>query len=122
MKFCAVINCMDGRVQIPVISYLKKRFQVDFVDTITEPGPNLILSEQKNTAAIESIVHRVKISVEMHKAVAVAVVGHHDCAGNPTSKEEQIAHLEDATAFLQNCFDIPIIALWVDGNWSVHEI
>ncbi|MHA1252503.1 MAG: carbonic anhydrase, partial [Candidatus Helarchaeota archaeon] len=28
MKFCTVINCMDGRVQIPVINYLRKRFNV----------------------------------------------------------------------------------------------
>lgn len=37
---------MDGRVQLPVIKYLQDRFKVQYVDTITEPGPNLILAEQ----------------------------------------------------------------------------
>ncbi|GAB4379897.1 MAG: hypothetical protein Kow0042_29680 [Calditrichia bacterium] len=52
MRFCTAINCLDGRVQLPVIQHLKKRFKVDFVDVITEPGPNLILSEQKNSALV----------------------------------------------------------------------
>jgi hypothetical protein len=113
---------MDGRVQLPVISYLRKRFEVDYVDSITEPGPNLILSERKNRAAIQSIISRAKISVGKHKAVGMAVVGHYDCAGNPVSKEDQIVHLEDSIAFLRKYFNLPIIALWVDENWDVQEI
>lgn len=122
MKFCVAINCMDGRVQLPVISYLKKRFKVDYVDSITEPGPNLILAEQKNTEAIQSIISRANISVKKHKAVGMAVVGHHDCAGNPMSKEDQIIHLESSLTFLRKNFNLPIIALWVDKNWDVQEI
>jgi len=34
MSYCTVINCMDGRVQLPVIKYLKERFDVDYVDSI----------------------------------------------------------------------------------------
>ncbi len=48
MSFCTTINCMDGRVQLPVIKYLQKHFNVDYVDSITEPGPNLILAKQTN--------------------------------------------------------------------------
>jgi hypothetical protein len=113
---------MDGRVQLPVLIYLRERFEVDYVDSITEPGPNLILSEQKNGAAIQSIISRAKISVEKHKAVGMAVVGHHDCAGNPKSEEDQIVHLKDSTAFLRRYFNLPIIALWVDENWDVQEL
>lgn len=43
MSFCTVINCIDGRVQMPVNQYMQQRFKVKYVDTITEPGPNLIL-------------------------------------------------------------------------------
>ena len=34
ITFATAINCMDGRVQIPVIEYLKKEFKVDYVDMI----------------------------------------------------------------------------------------
>ncbi len=36
--FATAINCMDGRVQLPVIAYLKSKYVVDYVDAITEPG------------------------------------------------------------------------------------
>ena len=74
---------MDDRVQLPVIKYLQKRFDAEFVDSITEPGPNFILSEQRDSVSIQSILERLRISIERHKSIGIAVVGHHDCAGNP---------------------------------------
>lgn len=40
--FATTINCMNGRVQIPVIDYMKSKYGVDYVDMVTEPGPNKI--------------------------------------------------------------------------------
>ena len=52
-KFATAVNCMDGRVQKPVIEYLQKSFGVDYVDMVTEPGPNKILAEGKDINIIE---------------------------------------------------------------------
>ncbi len=122
MRFCTVINCMDGRVQIPVIDYLRRRFDVDSVDSVTEPGPNLILAEHRNHDLVESILRRVTMSIDNHFSVAVAIVGHFDCAGNPASREEQLGHLRDAVLMLRRRVELPIIALWVDERWRVIEI
>ena len=123
MRFFSVINCIDGRVQLPVIKYLQNRFKVDYVDSITESGPNLILSEEKDTFSIQSIIHRLKISVENHNSMGVAIVGHHDCAGNPALKDDQIKHIQKAIKFLKQQYEsIEIIGLWVDKNWEVHEV
>jgi len=123
MRFFSVINCMDGRVQLPVIKYLQNRFEVDYVDSITEAGPNLILSEEKNKFSIQSIMHRLKISIESHNSIGVAVVGHHDCAGNPALKDDQIKHIQKAIKLLgQEYESIKIIGLWVDEYWEVHDV
>ncbi len=123
MSFCTAINCMDGRVQRPVVEYLSKRFKADFVDMITEPGPNRILAEGKDKARIESILTRCNISVEKHGSVGIAVAGHYDCAGNPTAEKEQRKHLEAAIAFLMRHYpDKEIIGLWLDENFEVHEL
>ena len=123
MRFCTAINCMDGRIQMPVIRYLLERFNVEYVDSITEAGPNLILSEQKNHVPIQSILERLKISIESHRSVGVAIVGHHDCAGNPAPRDDQIAHIQKATPFLRQQYEnLEIIGLWVDENWEVHEV
>ena len=123
MSFCAAINCMDGRVQQPVIRFLQARFGVPFVDMITEPGPNVILADRSNAFKVQSILERLAISVHNHAAVGIAIVGHHDCAGNPAPREVQIAHLHEAVRFLKTHYEtLPILALWVDETWTVTEI
>jgi len=114
---------MDGRTQLPVNEFLRKRFGVDYVDTVTEPGPNLILARQAATSQIGGILARVDISVHHHGSKAVAVVGHHGCAGNPAPKSEQMVHLREAVAFLRDKYpSLTILALWVDENWTVSEV
>jgi hypothetical protein len=114
---------MDGRVQLPVIEYLKRRFGTEYVDVVTEPGPNLILARQSNHDLVASIFERIKISVEHHHSIGIAIAGHFDCAGNPASKEAQILHIKDAIALVQGRYSqIETIGLWVDENWEVNEL
>lgn len=114
---------MDGRVQLPVIRYLQGRFDTEYVDTITEPGPNLILADRSDEASVQSILRRISISVEKHASVGVALAGHYDCAGNPASREEQQQHLAEGIRFLLRYYrKIPVIGLWVDENLKVNEI
>ena len=134
-KFACAINCMDGRVQDAVKNYLKENYKVGYVDMVTEPGPNKILAENPSTRSsteahskssrqviIENIKKRVEISVKRHGSKVIAIVGHFDCAGNPTEKEEQIQHLKSAKKIVDSFgFDAEIILLWVDGDWKTVE-
>ena len=123
MAFCTAVTCMDGRVQLPVNTFLMKRFGVDYVDTITEPGPNAILASCADGRSVESIMRRVRISVERHRSMGIAVVGHHDCAGNPALREEQTQQTLEAVRYLRREFpSVPVIGLWVDETWEVSEI
>jgi carbonic anhydrase len=122
-KFATAINCMDGRVQMPANEWIRKKFNVDYVDTITEPGPNKILAENKDSAAIDSIKRRVAISVNKHGSKYIAVLGHHDCAGNPVDKESQLDHIRLAVKIVNSWgFPVETIGLWVDENWQVSEV
>jgi hypothetical protein len=123
MSFCTVVNCMDGRIQVPVIEYMQGRFGVDYVDSITEPGPNLILAKQTNINIVESIFHRLKISIERHASVGIAVAGHYDCAGNPSTREEQTGHTIEAIRCIKSRYsELEVIGLWIDENWEVSEL
>lgn len=126
MSFCTAITCIDGRIQAPAAVFLKERFHVDYVDMITEAGPNRILAKQTNTSLLESIFERLLISVEHHHSVGIAVAGHHDCAGNPTDKEDQIADTVAAVEYIRKRIarykDIAVIGVWIDENWSALEI
>jgi hypothetical protein len=123
MRFCTAINCMDGRVQLPVINYMKSRFQADYVDMITEPGPCLILAEGIPDDLLQSILKRINISIDKHQSQTLAVVGHFDCAGNPVDRERQLEQIKKALSFLRQRYPRPALAgLWVDENWEVEEI
>lgn len=123
MSFCTVIDCMDGRVQRSVFDYMTARFKVPYVDTITAPGPNGILSRRDNEQTVESLLRCVNVSIQKHNTVGIAVVGHHDCAGNPGDRAYQDADTREAVRYLRKRYpEIPIIGLWVDGSLAVEEI
>lgn len=123
MCFCTVVNCMDGRVQLPVIKYMQSRFNVKYVDSVTEPGPDLILSEGVDKDVIESMLRRINISVEKHLSVAIALTGHHECTANPVTREEHRQQVIAGVQFLRLKYpDIPVVGLWIDGDSEVHEL
>lgn len=122
-KFATVINCIDGRVQLPVLEYLKGKYGVDYVDNITEAAPVKVLAERINEVQLESIRARLKISIEKHGSEQLGIAAHHDCAGNPVDKEIQIKQLRKAIETIRSWkFKGAIVCLWVDENWRIHEI
>lgn len=121
--FATVINCMDGRTQLPVIDYMKTRFNVDYVDVITEPGPVKVIAEQWNAYQVHSIQQRLMISQEKHGSKHLALVAHHDCAGNPVEKSKQIEQLRRSIESIRLWgFKGDVVGLWVDENWAVQEV
>lgn len=122
-QFGTSINCMDGRVQIPVIEYVRSMYHLDYVDMVTEAGPIGILSEGEESATAKSIRGRVEISITKHNSELIALVAHHDCAGNPVERDEQLEQIRTAIRVVESWgYKARVIGLWVDESWGVHEI
>ena len=122
MSFCTVINCMDGRVQLPVIPFLQDYFKAEFVDSITEPGPVRVFDPTTDPAMLKSIMARVDISVNHHGSGQIAVCAHPDCAGNPVNDDVQKAQLKKATAFLKEAYPtVTVVGFWVENNLQPQE-
>lgn len=123
MKYCTAVNCMDGRVQRSVLEYMMERFDAPYVDTITAPGPNGILSRQQDRNAVQAILKCLEVSVHKHDTVGIAVVGHYDCAGNPGDKNHQNTDTRAAVCFLRSTYpQRTVIGLYVNDTWRVEEI
>jgi hypothetical protein len=121
-RFATAINCMDGRTQLPVIHYMMAKYQVQYVDSITEPGPAGILAQGQNERLLDSIRRRVEISVNAHGSRHIAVVGHEDCAGNPVEKKVHLQHvLRSVERICSWGLPCEVIGLWVDADGSVRE-
>lgn len=58
-KFGCALDCMDGRTTDAVTEYIRERYGVDWVDSITEPGINGILARNTDTSVIEKIKEKV---------------------------------------------------------------
>ena len=123
MKFCTAISCGDGRVQIPVITYLRERFKVVYVDVVSEAGPNGVLADGHDEQLLESIWARVEISNTKYDSQGIGVIGHYDCAGNPEEESDQHQYTAATVRRVRERFgSVPVIGLWVDRNWAVSEI
>jgi carbonic anhydrase len=122
-KFATAINCMDGRVQLPVINWLRENLSVDYVDMITEPGPDRILAEG-TPAAQDAIKARVLISVNKHGSETILVAAHHDCAGNPVARAQHEEHIRRSIIRIHS-WKLPvkrIFGAWIGENWKVEII
>ena len=124
MKFGTVINCIDGRVQIPVQEYLKKHFDADYFDACNETGPAKILSERDDTCRMVALKEQMRISIEVHGSRIIALVGHYDCAGNPVERDKQEEQMKNALSYLHKAYGEGIIylGLYVNENWKVEEV
>jgi carbonic anhydrase len=122
-KFGTAINCMDGRVQLPVTNWMKSKFGLDYVDMITEPGPEKLIS-QGSPEHLKSVRTRVEISVNAHGSKVILVAAHHDCAGNPVTKEEHIRQVKDSLKLIKS-WGLPVrdvIGVWINDHWTVEPI
>ena len=96
---------------------------MDHVDMVTEPGPNRILAENTDASRVDSIKSRVELSVNKHGSRLIAIVGHHDCAGNPADKDEQLGHLHAAARLVQKWgLQAKLILLWINEDWRVSAV
>jgi hypothetical protein len=122
MIFATSINCIDGRIQLPVSNWIKQKYSVDYVDVITHPGSDKIIGE-KNIEGISEIKTKTLVSINAHNSKLVVISGHHDCAGNPVSKEIHLTQIKKSINIIKswNC-PVTVIGVWINDQWEIEEI
>jgi hypothetical protein len=120
-RFATAINCIDGRVQIPVLDWIRFYLNVDYVDLITEPGPDkVIISGSEMT--YNAIFEKATLSIKTLGSQSISIVGHHDCRANPVSKEEHIEQIQSSVEIIEKWrLGVRILGLWVN-EWSYIEV
>jgi len=122
LRFALAITCLDGRVQRPVVDYMRRRYGVDYVDLITEPGPERALTDPTRTGVQTAIHRNARFSVEGHDAELIAVAAHDDCLGNAADPETRLAQLHAAQQLVTGWdLGVDVIGLWVHMDGKVEE-
>ena len=120
-KFATAITCIDGRVQQPVADWMKLHTNVDYVDLITEPGPDKVLSSE-STFVVDEIIRKVRFSVRHHASPVVALCGHHDCAANNADHDEHVEQIREGVRVLMSYrLNVRLLGLWLN-EWGAIEL
>ena len=111
---------MDGRVQLPVLNWIKENYRVDFVDVITEAGMDGVLSNQED---IKEVLRSITTSVNINKSIKLFVVGHFDCRGNPVEEDVHRREINNAVNRLKGHWPAhEIVGLWVNKTLQVEVV
>lgn len=120
MTFATCLNCIDGRVQLPAINWITEKYNVKYVDMITEAGIDGFLADINSD--IDNILKKIEISISGHGSENIFVVGHYDCAGNPVDDITHKHHINTAVKRIKNLFpDLNVIGLWINENFTVEK-
>jgi hypothetical protein len=121
-KFGTALNCIDGRAQVPVLEWMKLHFSLDYLDVITEPGMDKILSERRLMQQ-SRIRDKVIISINAHHSNIIAIIGHYDCAANQVSCVEHIRDIVTSVNTIRSWgLPIMVVGLWVDELFKVNMV
>ena len=119
-KRATCLNCMDGRVQLPVLNWIKERYKIDFVDVITEAGIDGILANERY---IGEIIRSINVSIKLNKSNRIFIVGHHDCRGNPVEGNVHRKEIKESVKRLKTYWPhLEIVGLWVNNKWQVEVV
>lgn len=111
---------MDGRVQLPVLTWIKSNYPIDYVDVITEAGMDGVLAKQED---ISEILRSIKVSINLNKSTKIFIVGHHDCRGNPVDVKLHRDEIHLAAERLKKEWpNHEVIGLWVNNTWNVERV
>jgi len=123
MRFGTVVNCTDGRVQYPVMDYLKRHYDFDFFDSANEAGPLRTLTKNSDKCRLTTLKEQIRTSLEEHASQFIALVGHHDCTDNPGDRAFQEKQMDEVLDYLQRSFgtSITYVGLYVNEHWEVEE-
>lgn len=121
--FITAVLCIDGRYRRCLVDWLTDRYGADYVDLITEPGPDRILAEQPQSDEAIGVRRRVDVSLSAHASQIIAMVGHDDCAGNPVEPPIHRAQVRRSAAVLRDWYpEIRVIGIFVDATCGIHVI
>ncbi|MCP4583295.1 MAG: hypothetical protein GY839_16940 [candidate division Zixibacteria bacterium] len=120
-KFVTCLNCMDGRVQLPVIGWIREKYDAEHVDMITEAGMDGFLVNRKDVP--EELRKKINISLEIHGSSVIFIVGHHDCGGHPVDELTHKKHVLESADKIKKVYPgCAVYGLWVSGLWQIEKL
>ena len=105
---------------LPVLTWIKAHYPVDFVDVITETGMDGVLAKQED---ISEVLRSIKVSVSLNQSTRLFIVGHYDCRGNSVDENRHREEITHAVKRLRPLWPAQeVFGLWVNDHWQVELV
>ncbi len=119
--YATMICCMDGRIHGPLAEWTRARAGVNYVDAVTEPGADKMLSHSPDVA--EQLRKKAALSIRARGSRLLVVAGHAGCAGNPVPEEQHKRDIADSVKIVRDWgTGIEAVGVWVSDDRVVHPV
>lgn len=119
--FALAINCVDGRVQQPLLRWIRDELSLSRVDYLTVPGADAALAEHGRE--LERARETASFLTDQRDHRCALVAGHWDCLGNPVDEERHREQIRRAAEELHRWGVAPrTLGVWIREGWSVEVV
>lgn len=126
-RFATAFSCIAGEIFEIVLTFMRKEYDVHYVDFITEPGINRVLANSHDIPPVllRRFKKNMEVSVKTKGSRIVAIVGREGCLENPYGRAIQIQHLKESERTVKSfgCEGIERIPLlWIPHNKIIEVV
>lgn len=110
-----LVNCIDGTVQVSAIDFVRKIWNVQWVDVVTDGAPERILSDAKCGGQADHIHTNIETSLCDQRTQRLAIAAHSGCDINEEPDDRKIEMLRLAVNHLKHRYtNAQVIGIWID--------
>ena len=112
---------MDGRIHGPLAEWTRKKANVNYVDAVTEPGADKMLSHSPDVAG--QLKRKASLSIRARGSKLLVVAGHAGCAGNPVTEEQHKRDIAESVKIVEAWgTGIGVVGVWVSDDRVVVPV
>ena len=102
-KLGIAIVCVDWRLhqkEVRIAEKVRDALGVDVVDVVAFPGPDGIVESQRSGDSA-ALLSWLELLIDAHHPVAIALVGHYNCAANACDDTKHDSDAKKTTEYLK---------------------
>lgn len=119
--FALAINCVDGRVQEPLLRWIREELSLSRVDYLTVPGADAALAEPG--PELDRARRTASFLADERDHGCALVAGHWDCLGNAVDEDRHREQIRRAAEELHGWGVAPrTLGVWITDGWGVEVV
>ena len=123
-SYACAACCIDGAFYPTLEKWVKKTYEVEYVDPITHAGLDGTMAEKTDISTIRNFKYNIGVSVNGHKSKVLVIAGHENCIGAPGDKNKHLAFLRQCKKVAEdfNFKGVKIVLVWINRHKEVQIV